>query len=217
MRHPKIRHPAPHPGHCPGAVTGCSRPAGPVVTVQKTGPSATKRRSRRTAGRYGQARRGRNQRHCRAGLRLRVSDDRGLQGAVSVQRRSTVRAVQRTLQPNPQHRPGLHAQRHLDRHAQQRHALLDAPGRSASRALVLTVPEVEKDRYYSVQLTDMYACNYGYIGSRATGNAAGRYLVAGPSWQGRLPRASTKSSAAKPSSAWSSTAPSFSIPPTSTT
>ena len=53
--------------------------------------------------------------------------------------------------------------------------------------LVLSVPEVEKDRYYSVQLTDMYACNYGYIGSRATGNAAGRYLVAGPSWQGDTP------------------------------
>ncbi|HEY1784362.1 MAG TPA: DUF1254 domain-containing protein [Pirellulales bacterium] len=53
--------------------------------------------------------------------------------------------------------------------------------------LVLTVPAVEKDRYYSVQLTDMYASNYGYIGSRATGNAAGRYLVAGPDWNEDLP------------------------------
>ena len=53
--------------------------------------------------------------------------------------------------------------------------------------LVLSVPDVDKGRYYSVQLTDMYACNYGYIGSRATGNAAGRYLVAGPHWHGDTP------------------------------
>ena len=39
--------------------------------------------------------------------------------------------------------------------------------------LILSVPEVEKARYYSVMLTDLYTCNYGYIGSRATGNGAG--------------------------------------------
>jgi hypothetical protein len=53
--------------------------------------------------------------------------------------------------------------------------------------MVLCVPAVEKRRYYSVQLTDMYAFNYGYIGSRATGNAAGCHLVAGPDWQGMVP------------------------------
>jgi hypothetical protein len=53
--------------------------------------------------------------------------------------------------------------------------------------IVLCVPEVEKGRYYSVQLTDMYAFNYGYIGSRATGNAAGCYLVSGPNWKGETP------------------------------
>jgi hypothetical protein len=53
--------------------------------------------------------------------------------------------------------------------------------------IVLCVPAVEKARYYSVQLTDMYAFNYGYIGSRATGNAAGCYLVAGPRWRGEAP------------------------------
>ena len=31
-------------------------------------------------------------------------------------------------------------------------------------------PAIEKSRYYSVQLTDMYAFNYGYVGSRTTGN-----------------------------------------------
>jgi hypothetical protein len=49
---------------------------------------------------------------------------------------------------------------------------------------VLCVPAVEKRRYYSVQLVDMCTQIYGYIGSRATGSAAGCYLVAGPSWAG---------------------------------
>jgi len=53
--------------------------------------------------------------------------------------------------------------------------------------LVLCVPEVEKGRYYSVQLIDMYTVNVGYIGSRATGNGAGCYLVAGPRWTGTAP------------------------------
>jgi hypothetical protein len=54
--------------------------------------------------------------------------------------------------------------------------------------IVLCVPAVEKERYYSVQLTDQYTCNYGYIGSRATGNKAGCYLVVGPSWGGGTPQ-----------------------------
>ena len=52
---------------------------------------------------------------------------------------------------------------------------------------VLSVPAVEKARYYSVQLTDGNTFNYGYIGSRATGNDAGDYLVVGPDWQGQTP------------------------------
>ena len=53
--------------------------------------------------------------------------------------------------------------------------------------IVLCVPAVEKSRYYSVQLIDMYTFNYGYIGSRATGNDAGCYMVAGPGWKGETP------------------------------
>ncbi|ODA29119.1 DUF1254 domain-containing protein [Planctopirus hydrillae] len=53
--------------------------------------------------------------------------------------------------------------------------------------LVLSVPEVAKDRYYSVMLADMYTCNYGYIGSRATGNGAGTFMIAGPGWNGPTP------------------------------
>ncbi|MBK6865030.1 MAG: DUF1254 domain-containing protein [Ideonella sp.] len=53
--------------------------------------------------------------------------------------------------------------------------------------IVLCVPKVDKNRYYSVMLADLYAFNYGYIGSRATGSDAGCYLVAGPRWQGEKP------------------------------
>ena len=50
--------------------------------------------------------------------------------------------------------------------------------------MVLSVPAVEKSRYYSVMLCDGNTFNYGYIGSRATGNEAGDYLVVGPDWKG---------------------------------
>jgi hypothetical protein len=52
---------------------------------------------------------------------------------------------------------------------------------------VLTVPAVDKKRYYSVQLCDGNTFNYGYIGSRATGNEAGDYMVVGPDWKGETP------------------------------
>src|SRR5258706_8159 len=53
--------------------------------------------------------------------------------------------------------------------------------------IVLSVPAVEKARYYSVMLVDGNTFNYGYIGSRATGNKAGSYLVVAPDWQGKTP------------------------------
>jgi hypothetical protein len=53
--------------------------------------------------------------------------------------------------------------------------------------MVVSVPAVEKKRYYSVMLCDGNTYNYGYIGSRATGNDAGDYMVAGPDWQGETP------------------------------
>ena len=46
--------------------------------------------------------------------------------------------------------------------------------------LVVTVPAVEKERYYALQFIDAYTFNYAYVGSRATGNDAGSCLLAGP-------------------------------------
>jgi hypothetical protein len=53
--------------------------------------------------------------------------------------------------------------------------------------MVISVPAVEKSRYYAVQLEDGNTFNYGYIGSRTTGNEPGDYLVVGPSWKGKPP------------------------------
>ncbi|MGL4558597.1 MAG: DUF1254 domain-containing protein, partial [Afipia sp.] len=54
--------------------------------------------------------------------------------------------------------------------------------------VVFTVPAVEKGRYYSLQFIDMYTFDFAYVGSRATGNGAGSYLLAGPKWKGRKPK-----------------------------
>jgi hypothetical protein len=79
--------------------------------------------------------------------------------------------------------------------------------------MVLSVPAVEKGRYYAVQLEDGNTYNYGYIGSRATGTDAGDYMVVGPGWNGATPpgikkvfRSTTQLSRA--------TAPSCSVPTT---
>jgi hypothetical protein len=53
--------------------------------------------------------------------------------------------------------------------------------------LVISVPAIPKGRYYSLQFIDMYTHNFAYVGSRATGNDAGHYLLAGPAWQGSAP------------------------------
>ena len=53
--------------------------------------------------------------------------------------------------------------------------------------MVLTVPKIEEDRYFTVQFIDAYTHNFAYIGSRTTGNDGGSYLIAGPNWKGETP------------------------------
>ncbi|MCA9122265.1 MAG: DUF1254 domain-containing protein [Planctomycetaceae bacterium] len=52
---------------------------------------------------------------------------------------------------------------------------------------VVSVPAVEKARYFSLQFVDWNTFNYGYVGSRATGDEAADYLVVGPDWKGETP------------------------------
>ena len=53
---------------------------------------------------------------------------------------------------------------------------------------MLTVPAIEKGRYFSVQLIDYYTFNFDYIGTRTTGNGGGSFLLAGPGWKGATPK-----------------------------
>ena len=52
---------------------------------------------------------------------------------------------------------------------------------------VICNPDIEKSRYFSVQLIDMYTFNYGYMGSRTTGNGAACHMIVGPRWTGEKP------------------------------
>ena len=54
--------------------------------------------------------------------------------------------------------------------------------------LVLTVPTMEKECYFSVQLIDYYTFNFDYIGTRTSGNGGGSFLLAGPGWKGDAPK-----------------------------
>ena len=54
--------------------------------------------------------------------------------------------------------------------------------------VVLTVPPNPDGRYYTLQIADMYSDTIGYVGTRATGNVPGDYLLAGPGWQGEPPK-----------------------------
>jgi len=53
--------------------------------------------------------------------------------------------------------------------------------------VVLSLPAFPDERYYVIQIVDMYAFNMEYIGARATGYEPGRYLFAGLDWDGPIP------------------------------
>ena len=56
-----------------------------------------------------------------------------------------------------------------------------------SEPLVLTVPKMDSNRYFSIEFFDLYSHAVDYIGSRATGNDGGQFLVTGPGWEGEVP------------------------------
>ena len=54
--------------------------------------------------------------------------------------------------------------------------------------VVLSTPQIEPGRYFSIQLIDLYTHNFAYIGTRSTGNGAGDFLILGPEWKGNAPK-----------------------------
>jgi hypothetical protein len=53
--------------------------------------------------------------------------------------------------------------------------------------IVITVPKIEPNRYYTTQLVDLYTYNFAYLGTRAYGNDGGTFMIAGPGWNGTTP------------------------------
>lgn len=53
--------------------------------------------------------------------------------------------------------------------------------------VVVTMPAIEKERYYSLQLIDLYTNNVDYLGTRVDGNDGGDFLITGPGWKGEVP------------------------------
>ncbi len=56
--------------------------------------------------------------------------------------------------------------------------------------LLLEVPEMH-DRYYVLQFVDAWTNNFAYVGRRATGTAAGSFLLVPPEWSGDAPSGAT--------------------------
>ncbi|PQZ47197.1 hypothetical protein CQ052_19265 [Ochrobactrum sp. MYb15] len=54
--------------------------------------------------------------------------------------------------------------------------------------VVVTMPQIEKNRYYSLQLIDLYTNNVDYPGTRLDGNDGGDFLITGPGWKGDVPK-----------------------------
>ncbi|MEY2952724.1 MAG: hypothetical protein RLZZ401_811, partial [Pseudomonadota bacterium] len=56
----------------------------------------------------------------------------------------------------------------------------------SSGPLVITTPDT-RERYYVLGLLDYYTNPFAHIGTRTTGNGAGRVLVSGPAWNEEVP------------------------------
>lgn len=54
--------------------------------------------------------------------------------------------------------------------------------------IVITVPEVAKDRYYGCSLFDAWGTGYDSIGTRTSGNGPGSFMIVGPQWKGETPK-----------------------------
>lgn len=61
-----------------------------------------------------------------------------------------------------------------------------------SEPLVFIIPPIEGNRYWSLQLIDLYTHNFAYLGSRSTGNNGGVFMLTGPNWKGEASKGITK-------------------------
>jgi hypothetical protein len=60
-----------------------------------------------------------------------------------------------------------------------------------SQPVIFDVPEMG-NRYYTIQLADAYATNFGDIGTRHNNGEPGKYMLVGPDWSGETPAGVTQ-------------------------
>jgi hypothetical protein len=53
--------------------------------------------------------------------------------------------------------------------------------------VILSVPD-SHERYYMVQIVDMWTNSFAYAGGVATGYGAGKFALVGPGWHGTIPQ-----------------------------
>lgn len=58
--------------------------------------------------------------------------------------------------------------------------------------VVVTVPKIGKERYFSMNFVDLYGFNFTSIGTRTLGNGGGNFLITGPNWKGKTPGGITR-------------------------
>jgi hypothetical protein len=65
---------------------------------------------------------------------------------------------------------------------------------------VLSVPD-SGSRYFVMQMASMDSDSFAYVGTRTTGSKANNYLIAGPEWQGEVPKGVQRLPASRTNSA----------------
>lgn len=101
----------------------------------------------------------------------------------------------------PTHMGAINQMHHTPRRAEPKDTyfvtpIVDAPySRTfvdlSAGAVVLSVPPVT-DRYFTVQLLDMYTNSFAYVGTRTGDTVGGDYLLTGPGWCGTTPPGITR-------------------------
>ena len=130
--------------------------------------------------------------HREASVRLRLPDGGQLPHRARLPRGCQERRIQGALESAAQLRARLYSSRQGGADAELRHPYSILGMDLRTEPIVFTVPAIDKQRYFSIQLVDAYTFNFDYIGSRATGNGGGKYLVAGPGWKGETPKGVAK-------------------------
>ncbi len=54
--------------------------------------------------------------------------------------------------------------------------------------VIVTMPKIEKNRYYTGQMIDLYTFNFAYLRTRSYGNDGGTFMIVGPGWKGETPK-----------------------------